>query len=401
MAYKCRRLREPSKTRIFCIFKKVEEDVRLIVRKNISIDQCYLDKLKPFLDKNNGNLSAAIRDSIETAFQAINGKNSERGEKDLNKTLKHAESRNKMVEEEEFLLVHHTMLEWFIKKTSGLLIEESTVYELINPYTIKKIPDFVNYVNALNDRIGWKIKVDAECSGSPEPESVILTLSNGNPCFRGVIAHSLALFLAKQMKLDVQGLFSKSNVTKVYLKRVEFLNYEKVPKGLEEHFGLMERTFREIQRKPEFWRNLIKIYKQQNYQRLSMNKKVFEAFVSGNLPSVDDIAREFELFAGKPPEAFTLAEHIMIFKEIYLTDCIGTEIEVCTEKGSEYVRLIHDYSDSKVCERITFYFSNVFKCIGHPFSVTSSPHMIVFEFGKNLNIGRISEPRILNTEPEP
>ena len=50
----------------------------MIVRKNISIDQCYIDKLKPFLDKNNGNLSAAIRDSIETASQAIEGKKEKR-----------------------------------------------------------------------------------------------------------------------------------------------------------------------------------------------------------------------------------------------------------------------------------------------------------------------------------
>lgn len=295
---------------------------------------------------------------------------------------KNAESRNKLIEEEEFLLIHHTMLEWFIKKTSGLLIEESNVYELINPYTIKRIPDFINYVNALNDRLGWKIKVDAEFAGSPEPESLILTLSNGNPCFRGVIAHSLSLFLAKHMKLDIQGLFSKSNVTKVYFKRFEFLDYEKVPKGLEEYFGPMESTFKEIQRKPEFWKNLIKIYRDQNYQRLSMNKKVFEAFVSGSLPSVEDMAREFELFTGKPPEAFTLAEHIMIFKALYLTDSIGTEIEVCTEKGSECVRLIHDYSDSKVCERVALYYSNIFKYTGHPFTVSSSPHMIVFEFRK-------------------
>lgn len=373
----------------------------MIVRKNISIDQCYIDKLKPFLDKNNGNLSAAIRDSIETASQVIEGKKGEKGSKDLNQALKSAESRNKMVEEDEFLLIHHTMLEWFIKRTSGLLIEESTVYELINPYTIKRIPDFIIYVNTLNNRLGWKIKVDAECTGSLEPESVILTLSNGNPYFRGVIAHSLSLFLAKQMKLDIQGLFTRSNVTKVYLKRCEFLDYEKTPKGLEEHFGPMESTFREIQRKPEFWKNIVKIYKEQNYERLSMNKKTFEAFVSGDLPSVNDMAREFELFTGKPPEAFTLAEHIMIFKALYLTDNIGTEIEVCTEKGSEYVRLIHDYSDSKVCECVISYYSNIFKYIGHPFTVTSSPHMIVFEFGKNLNTSRISESRLMNMESEP
>lgn len=373
----------------------------MIVRKNISIDQCYIDKLKPFLDKNNGNLSAAIRDSIETASQVIEGKKGENGSKDLNQALKTAESRNKMVEDEEFLLIHHTMLEWFIKRTSGLLIEESTVYELINPYTVKKIPDFINYVNALNNRLGWKIKVDAEFTGSLEPESLILTLSNGNPHFRGVIAHSLSLFLAKQMKLDIQGLFTRSNVTKVYLKRCEFLDYEKIPKGFEEHFGPMENTFREIQRKPEFWKNIVKIYREQNYERLSMNKKTFEAFVSGDLPSVDDMAREFELFTGKPPEAFTLAEHIMIFKALYLTDNIGTEIEVCTEKGSEYVRLIHDYSDCEVCERIISYYSNIFKYIGYPFTVTSSPHMIVFEFGKNFNVSRISEPRMVNVESEP
>ncbi|WP_410508343.1 hypothetical protein RSJ42_16505 [Methanosarcina hadiensis] len=373
----------------------------MIVRKNISIDQCYIDKLKPFLDKNNGNLSAAIRDSIETASQVIEGKKGEKGSKDLNQALKNAESRNKLVEEEEFLLIHHTMLEWLIDRTSGLLIEESIIYELINPYSIKRIPDFINHVNGLNNRLGWKIKVDAECTGSLEPESVILTLSNGNPCFRGVVAHSLSLFLAKKMKLDVQGLFCKSNVTKVYLKRCEFLDYEKTPKGLEEHFGPMESTFKEIQRKPEFWKNIVKIYREQNYERLSMNKKTFEAFVSGNLPSVEDMAREFELFTGKPPEAFTLAEHIMIFKALYLTDNIGTEIEVSTEKDSEYVRLIHDYSDSKVCERIISYYSNIFKYIGHPFTVTSSPHMIVFELGKNLNTSRISESRLTDWESKP
>ena len=274
------------------------------------------------------------------------------------KSSQNAEFRNKLIEEDEFLLVHHTLLEWLIKKTSGLLIDESIVYEIINPYKVKRIPDIVSYINALNEKMGWKIKVDAECSQDPEPETANLTLSNGNPCFRVIMAHSLALYLAKQMKLDVQGVFCRSNVTKVYFKRFEFLDYQKVPKGLEEHFGPMEGTFREIQKKPEFWKNLIKTYRQQNYQRLSMNRKTFEAFVSGNIPSVADMVRNFELTVGKPPAAFTLAEHIMIFKELYLTDGIGSDIEICTEKGREYVKLIHDYSDRKVCE---YYYKILFK----------------------------------------
>lgn len=357
----------------------------MIVRKNISIDQCYVDKLKPFLEKNNGNLSAAIRDTIETASLALAGRAGENGEINSSKVSQNAEFRNELIEEEEFLLVHHTLLEWLIKKTSGLLIDESIVYEIINPYNIKRIPDIVSYINTLNEKMGWKIKVDVEYGQGPELETASLTLSNGNSCLRGIMAYSVALYLAKQMKLDVRGLFCRSNVTKIYFKKFEFLDYQKIPKGLEEHFAPMESTFQEIQKKPEFWKNLIKTYRQQNYQRLSMQRKTFEVFVSGELPTIAEVIRNFELITGKPPAAFTLAEHIMIFKEIYLTDSIGSDIEICTEKDREYVKLIHDYSDRKVCESITKYYSNILEPINYPFTVTTSPHMILFEFGKNLS----------------
>ena len=361
-------------------FQKVREEAKLIVRKNISIDQCYVDKLKPFLEQNNGNLSAAIRDAIETASLSLNKKIGENGETDSSKISQHAEFRNELVEEGEFLLVHHTLLDWFSKKTSGLLIDESVIYELINPHKAKRISGIVSYLNTLNEKMGWKIKVEAESSQDFEPETAIFILSNGESCFRKIMAHSLALYLAKQMKMDVSGLYGKSNVTKIYFKRFEFLDYQKFPKGVEEHFGPMESTLREVQKRPDFWKNLIKTYREQNYQRLSMNRKIFEAFVSGELPSEADMARYFELVVGKPPTALTLVEHIIIFKELYLIDGIGSDIEICTDKGSECVKIIHDYANGKVCEHIINYYYNFFKTIGYPFSITINPNIIVFEF---------------------
>jgi hypothetical protein len=59
---------------------------------------------------------------------------------------------------------------------------------------------------------------------------------------------------------------------------------------------------------------------------------------------------------------------------------IGNDIEICTEKGKEYIQLIHDYSDQKVCEYITAYYSNTLKSIGHPFKVVNNPNLILFEF---------------------
>jgi hypothetical protein len=370
----------------------------LIVRKNISIDQCYVDKLKPFLEKNSGNLSAAIRDAIETASLVLAKKTGENGENDSSKASQHAEFRNKLVEEGEFLLVHHTLLDWFTRKTSGLLIDESIIYELINPYKVKRVSGIVSYLNILNEKMGWKIKVKAECNQDLEPETAIFILSNGESCFRRIMAHSLALYVAKQMKLDVYGLYSKSNVTKIYFKRFEFLDYQKVPKGIEEHFGPMESTLREVQKRSDFWKNLIKTYREQNYQRLSMNRKIFEAFVSGDIPSVADMARYFELVAGKPTAAFTLAEHIIIFKELYLIDGIGSDIEICTEKGCECVRLIHDYSNEKVCEHFINYYSNFFKSIGYPFTVINNPNIIVFEFRREHSYTAVQEYEISGME---
>jgi hypothetical protein len=147
----------------------------------------------------------------------------------------------------------------------------------------------------------------------------------------------------------------------------------------------MENTFLEVERRPGFWKSLTKIYRQQNYQRLNINKKIFEAFISGNIPSEADMERNFELTIGKPPAAFTLDEHIMIFREFYLTEGIGNDIEICTEKDKEYIKLIHGYSDKKVCEYITKYYSNYFRSIGHDFTVTISPYVIAFEFRKNFN----------------
>lgn len=356
----------------------------MIVRKNISIDQGYVDKLQPFLEKNNGNLSAAIRDSIEISSMVLEGKKVGNIENCINKVPKNSEIRNKLIEDSEFIMVHRTMFEWFVKKTSGLLIDEATIYELINPYKFRQIPEIISYLNTLNEKLGWNVKVSAECKGESEPEEVTITFANGNPYFRENLAHGVALYLAKQMKLDVRGLYSRSNVSKLYLKRFEYLDYEKVPKGLEEHFGPMDGTFWEIRKKPDFWRNLIQLYRHHNYQRISMSKKIFEILVSGNVPDVADMARDFEFLAGKPPDAFTLAEHIMIFKELYLTDNIGDDIEVCTEKGDEYVKLIHAYSDEKVRECITLYYSNMLRALGYPFSVTSGPNLIIFDFGKGL-----------------
>ena len=58
----------------------------MLIRKNISLDDKYLKKLQPLLDANNGNLSAAVRDTIEIADTALNHKSIDEAIKFLKET---------------------------------------------------------------------------------------------------------------------------------------------------------------------------------------------------------------------------------------------------------------------------------------------------------------------------
>ena len=39
----------------------------MIIRKNITLENNHIKKLEPLLNKNEGNLSAAIRDAVDLA----------------------------------------------------------------------------------------------------------------------------------------------------------------------------------------------------------------------------------------------------------------------------------------------------------------------------------------------
>ena len=62
------------------------------------------------------------------------------------------------------------------------------------------------------------------------------------------------------------------------------------------------------------------------------------------------------------------------------------------------MRLIHDYSNEKVCEHFINYYSNFFKSIGYPFTVINNPNIIVFEFRREHSYTAVQEYEISGME---
>src|SRR5512145_3338034 len=120
----------------------------------------YLQKLQPFLAKNNGNLSAAIRDAIELADAALKGHESVEDalEHFTEGSTKYPEIRNSLIESGECLLVSQLSFRWLIENTDGILVDDELVNELFNPYKIKNLSDLLDYLNKRSQKLGWRIE---------------------------------------------------------------------------------------------------------------------------------------------------------------------------------------------------------------------------------------------------
>ncbi|WP_243684697.1 hypothetical protein [Methanosarcina barkeri] len=86
----------------------------MLIRKNISLDDKYLKKLQPLLDANNGNLSAAVRDTIEVADTALlYHKSIDEAIRFLKETPA-KEELNETIQNGENIVINKTMLEWLL-----------------------------------------------------------------------------------------------------------------------------------------------------------------------------------------------------------------------------------------------------------------------------------------------
>lgn len=348
-----------------------------MVRKNVSMEDAHLKKLQPFLDKNNGNLSAAIRDAIELADAAIEGYESadEALEYFTEGSAKYPKVRNNLIESGECILVSQLSFRWFIENTDGILVTDELVSELFNPYQIKSTSDLLEYLNKRSRNHGWGIK--ASIINWEEDRTEVIVLEHGDPSLRAFLAEALSIFLGRYLNFDVSFVHRKSNSILIFLK--EYKSDTEIPPGIRKNFGTLDYIFKEIKSKPGFWTTLVEKYMLHRYERINLNKDVFEVFLSGEVP---DITGSFEAFAGKPIREIPLSELFVACKKIILVTQLVNEIEKISESGKMYIKIRHPFSDEKVILKLVELFSKVFRAAGQTFDVRTISSLIIFEFAE-------------------
>ena len=349
-----------------------------MIRKNISFDDAHLLKLQPFLDRHGGNLSAAVREAVELADLSLEKYGTPEKASDFLKVREiDSGEMETLVESGEGIMVSPQVLSWLVKNTSGRLLDEDVVHELINPYRISTMSELEEYLNNRSLKMGWNLEVSASRGKELDPELSAMSFEGGSRDIRELVAETVSLFLARWMNLEVEVVHRKSNSTTIYLK--PFVRHEpgEIPPGVLKYFGSMDRMYREIERKPDFWKTLVELYKFFNYQRVNIDRNLFEAFAAGEYPNIN---KYFEMKAGRLIHEIPLSELILLFKQMVMVSQLMNDIEINTEKGKEYIKIYHDYSSEEVTAKMVSLSSDVFREGSHSFSVISLKGLIILEF---------------------
>lgn len=349
----------------------------MLIRKNISLDDKYLKKLQPLLDANDGNLSAAVRETIEVADIALRyHKNIDEAIKFLKETPA-KEELNDTIRSGENIVINKTMLEWLFRYTRGRLTDEELVNELINPFEIQDMKQLEEYLNRIFRSYQWVIRTSIKCEDIHNPESVLVILSNATVNSRDFFAQLIAQFLARWRQLDIEHIFRRANSTQISFKKNLSMSSNEIMPGIRTHFGYLDMVCKELDDNTEFWTQVMYTYNIERYNLVTLHRNQFEVFATGEVPNPTKI---LERLFKQSVSDMTLPDLLINFKKMYLAAQLVKNIEVCLEPGEESVTIFHDFKNERFIQNLVEYFSHIFREKGTPFEISSYSSMIEFRF---------------------
>ena len=326
----------------------------MIIRKNISLNEEYLKKLDPLMQKHNGNLSSVIREVIDLADAAFQDPDSV---KRLISGLKKEQN-----------LTAWTLF-WSLKNLTGRLPDEEFVQNIIGD-DICSISSLEKRLNDIGGEIYWGSSVKISSDDDRLPKNVTFTITGKNPDMNRFLAAVVALFAAKKHNLGVSKVRSISNPFEMEMKRGE---NEWAFKSIAENFGYMDDVISELYKKPEFWNTIINLYMMMDYNMVAISRQFFDEILGGK-PS-PKTTTAIERFFGCHINQITPEDLIKKMKVLYPPMGIIEKIDV----DKESLIIHHGLAEPLAIKKIAMMFVELLKINGQTYSSEVNENLIILK----------------------
>jgi len=314
-----------------------------MISRHISIEEEYIDKIQHYLDRNNGNIGAAIKEVINQA-----------------------EKYNPY----DTLAIDISLLNWMLEETEDVLISDAVLDELIDPKLTGSMDRLEKYVNNRLAKLGWDAKIVLRSDRDISPSNILIEI-RGSPQKIKFIARIMSQYLVKNL-LITSPIATRSVVNiGEYIKIEMSKSSEKESlESLSRFFGKMDDASRIIKARQPFWKNLIKEHHLTNYNMVTVHKNYFEDLLANNIPLGEIM---IEILAKKPVQDIPLEEMLDLIKEVYETARVVEKVEI--DGGN--ISLYHNYRTKDAVDKLKRILVMLLDANGHLYDAKSSTNMII------------------------
>lgn len=313
--------------------------------KNISLDNEYLNKLKPYIEKHSGNFSSTIREIIDKTGRSDVPDNSS--------------------------CVYNPLFNWLLSEIDGRLIPDDILNIMFNPSLIHKIEEFEKYVNKNLEGLDWHISVQIDCDNTKSPSSILIKVSGDSQKTR-IVSVMVSQFIVQNSPesspFAIKSVTNLGDNTRVELSSVS--NKKDGIKSLITFFGGMEETARAIKSHTSLWKCIVHRHVASNYQMVTIHKNYYEDILAGKIPMGEIM---IEILAKKPIHEIALKELLPLVRQVYEGSGVVDRVEI----RDKNIILFHSYRNKDAIERIKRSLIMLMETSGHLYDGKITENMVV------------------------
>lgn len=323
------------------------------VLRHISIDDEYVEKMKPYMEKCNGNISAAIREII-------------------NLSGKHSLRQNSSA-------VDACLLDWMIKEIDGTLVPDKILDEILDPGFMTSMSGFEKYVKRRTEELKWDIDMVFKYDSETFPSEILIEM-RGEPYKTKFLACLLSQYLVKNSlfgsPLEIKFVVNINSCIKIGFFRS---NKKDAQISLVNFFGGLNEIVNVIKSSPDFWKDLIHRHLSSNYNMVTIHRNYLEDIFANKMPAGEIM---IETRAKKPIQDIPFKELLALMKEVYEAARVVDSVEI----DDETIIVYHNYRNRNAAERLKNGLVMLLESNGHLYDAKTTTNLILLRHRPDVGI---------------
>jgi predicted hydrocarbon binding protein len=306
--------------------------------------------MKKYLDRHNGNFSAAIRDIIE---------NSERYGLPTN-----------------VCTVDDNLLNWLMDNINGRLIPDNILNDILDPRFLSSFKTFENYIHQKIKELNWNIDLILKYDNDINPTNLMIEIKGPSKKIK-FVSLLLCQYLSNNLKnFEIKYVNRLDNSIKIEMQKSD----QKISKeSLINHFGDKEEVIDHITKNPIFWKSIIHKHIVSNYNMITVHRNYFEDLLANKIPMGEIM---IENIAKKPVQDINIKEMLLLIKEVYETSRVIDRVDIWNEN----ITIYHSFRSLEAIDKIKKSLIMLLESSGHLYDAHVTSNMLILKHRPDIGI---------------